>query len=65
MNNAPECTRCHQQMEDLGEYSFRVGGATGVGGFLLGGWNQLSEDKVVFDLKICPTCRHVEFYLQH
>lgn len=64
MNDALTCARCQVELEDLGEYSFRVGGATGVGGFLLGGWNQLAEDRVAFDLKICPRCRHVEFYLQ-
>lgn len=64
MNSDVTCQRCNVALEDLGEYIFRTGGATGVGGMLLGGWNQLAEGKVTLDLKVCPSCRHVEFYLR-
>lgn len=59
-----ECPQCQRALEDLGEYNFRVGGATGVGGFLLGGLNQLAQDRMTFDLRICPTCREVKFFLR-
>ena len=57
-----KCLRCQVPLEDLGARAFRVGGAAGVGGFLLGGFNQLSETKMTFDLQVCPDCGHVEFF---
>ncbi|MGA7847329.1 MAG: hypothetical protein WCB18_09625 [Thermoplasmata archaeon] len=45
-----------------GELQFRVGGATGAGGFLLGNWNQLSEQLQPFSVYHCSTCGKVEFY---
>lgn len=59
------CTRCSMPMQDLGEYNFRTGGATGLGAMFLGQWNELSERTVTLDMKVCPTCRHVEFFLRH
>lgn len=56
------CPNCKTPMALAGELQFRVGGATGAGGFLLGNWNQLSEQLQPFSVYHCSTCGKVEFY---
>jgi hypothetical protein len=61
-NNPLVCLRCQTPLTDLGEQRLRVGGAAGVGGMLLGGWNQLAEGLLTVHLYSCPACGHLEFF---
>ena len=49
-------------MTHSGELNFRVGGRSGGPGFLLGNWNQLSEQLQPFSVYHCPTCGRVDLY---
>lgn len=57
-----ECRSCHQPMTAEGELGFRVGGATGGTGWLLGNWNQLSEQVQSFAVYHCPSCGRIELF---
>lgn len=57
-----KCSNCGNQMKDMGDMKFRVGGYTGVGGMFLGGWNQLAETSQTFTLYRCPQCGKVDFF---
>ena len=61
-DTAPVCPNCGQQMEDLGVKNLRFGGAAGIGGMLLGGLNQLSEQLFRVQVYRCPDCRKLDFY---
>lgn len=57
------CPYCSVGMDYLGRLPFRVGGASGGMGMLLGSWNQLSERTETFDLYKCGKCGKVDFFL--
>ncbi|MGA7861996.1 MAG: hypothetical protein WCB19_09105 [Thermoplasmata archaeon] len=59
---AVTCPNCKTAMSAAGELQFRVGGSTGGPGFLLGNWNQLSEQLQPFSVYHCPTCGRVDLY---
>ena len=56
------CPNCHTPMNRSGELEFRVGGRAGGSGFLLGNWNQLSEQLQPFSVYHCPQCGRVDLY---
>lgn len=58
------CGRCNVPMQALGDITLRTGGATGLGGMLLGNLNQLAEKKLPVQACACPQCRRLEFYLR-
>lgn len=62
MGEACNCLRCQQPLENQGVVQFRVGGATGLGGMLLGSLNQLGETRLPLEVQVCPHCGHVEFF---
>lgn len=49
-------------MTASGELEFRVGGRTGGTGFLMGQWNQLSEQLQPFAIYHCPNCGRIDLY---
>ena len=49
-------------MARSGELSFRVGGRAGMGGALLGEWNQLSESLQPFSIYHCSRCGRIDLY---
>lgn len=63
MDEPIECVRCRVPLRDLGVEDFRVGGAAGIGGMLLGGLNQLTEGKLPLDMRQCPKCGEVSLFL--
>ncbi len=60
--SAATCPNCRTPMTHSGELNFRVGGRSGGAGFLLGNWNQLSEQLQPFSVYHCPTCGRVDLY---
>ncbi|MEM0158250.1 MAG: nucleotide-binding protein [Thermoplasmataceae archaeon] len=56
------CVQCNTEMAPVGNMNFRVGGFTGIGGMLLGGWNDLAETTQTFALFKCPQCGRIDFY---
>jgi hypothetical protein len=62
-NQAAElnCLRCGAVMESLGIEEFRTGGTSGGIKLLIGEWGELGEEKLPFELLVCPTCRFTEF----
>ncbi len=62
MGQALNCLRCQQPLESRGVLQFRVGGATGLGGMLLGSLNQLGETRLPLEVRVCPGCGHVELF---
>jgi len=59
-----DCKYCGAEgaMTSIGREDFRVGGTTGIGGMLLGGWNQLGESQLTLEVYVCSRCRHVEMF---
>lgn len=60
--NPHVCSTCHTPMTSVGELPFRVGGATGAKGWLLGNWNQLSEEIQSFSVYHCRECGRIDFF---
>ncbi len=62
-NPAPglNCLRCGAVIESLGVEEFRTGGTSGGIKLLIGEWGELGEQKLPFELLVCPTCRFTEF----
>ena len=60
-----ECKWCGTQnsLTLVGQEGFRVGGRTGIVGWLAGGVNDLVERQLVLQVWACQKCRHVEFFL--
>jgi hypothetical protein len=56
-----DCLRCHTVIESVGTYEFRTGGTTGPAKLIFGEWAELGENKMSFELLVCPLCRHTEF----
>ncbi len=56
------CPNCKTPMTRAGDLEFRVGGSAGGTGFLLGNWNQLTENVQPFSVYHCPTCGRVDLY---
>ena len=63
MSGSWTCSHCNAELQLIGEEDFRVGGAAGFAGMLLGGWNQLSEGTLALQMYRCPQCGHVDFFL--
>ncbi len=59
---ALDCLRCQRPLESQGVLQFRVGGATGLSGMLLGSINQLAETRLPLEVRTCPECGHVELF---
>jgi hypothetical protein len=55
----PECLRCEVEQRYLGTKKFREGANWGV----LGELGHLFEHSETFDIFVCPTCGHVDFYV--
>ncbi len=62
MGHACNGLRCQAPLESQGGLQFRVGGATGLGGILLGSLNQLGETHLPLEVRMCPSCGHVELF---
>lgn len=62
--NPHVCSTCHTPMSSVGDLPFRVGGATGGKGWLLGNWNQLSEEIQSFSVYHCPGCGRIDLFEQ-
>lgn len=54
------CLRCGAATQDAGVEEFRVGGTSGGWKLLFGEWAELGEEKISFEMHVCPSCRHVE-----
>ena len=55
------CLRCGAVIQSLGIEEFRTGGTSGGIKLLIGEWGELGEQKMPFELLVCPTCRFAEF----
>jgi hypothetical protein len=45
----------------MGIEEFRTGGTSGGIKLLIGEWGELGEQKLPFELLVCPSCRYTEF----
>ena len=54
------CLRCGAETHSAGVEEFRVGGTSGGWKLLFGEWAELGEEKISFEMHVCPNCRHVE-----
>jgi hypothetical protein len=45
----------------MGIEEFRTGGTSGGIKLLIGEWGELGEQKLPFELLVCPSCRYAEF----
>jgi hypothetical protein len=45
----------------MGIEEFRTGGTSGGIKLLIGEWGELGEQKLPFELLVCPSCRNAEF----
>lgn len=55
------CLRCGGRIESIGIEEFRTGGTSGGIKLLIGEWGELGEQKLPFELLVCPSCRYTEF----
>jgi hypothetical protein len=55
------CLRCRTPMQSMGIEQFRTGGTSGGIKLLIGEWGELGEQKLPFELLVCPRCRFTEF----
>jgi hypothetical protein len=55
------CLRCGAAIESMGIEEFRTGGTSGGIKLLIGEWGELGEQKLPFELLVCPSCRYTEF----
>ena len=55
------CLRCGAVIQSMGIEEFRTGGTSGGIKLLIGEWGELGEQKLPFELLVCPTCRFAEF----
>ena len=56
-----DCLRCGTVIQSLGMEEFRTGGTAGGIKLLIGEWGELGEQKLPFELLVCPLCRFTEF----
>jgi hypothetical protein len=56
-----DCLRCGSRIESMGIEEFRTGGTSGGIKLLIGEWGELGEQKLPFELLVCPSCRFAEF----
>ena len=56
-----DCLRCGSRIESMGIEEFRTGGTSGGIKLLIGEWGELGEQKLPFELLVCPSCRYTEF----
>ena len=56
-----DCLRCGAAIESMGIEEFRTGGTSGGIKLLIGEWGELGEQKLPFELLVCPSCRYTEF----
>lgn len=56
-----DCLRCGTAIESMGIEEFRTGGTSGGLKLLIGEWGELGEQKLPFELLVCPLCRFTEF----
>ncbi|MBB4036775.1 DNA-directed RNA polymerase subunit RPC12/RpoP [Dysgonomonas hofstadii] len=54
-----DCTRCNVKLIYSGQYKFHEGTRTGVLGNIL----ELFQNRVYFDIFVCPECGKAEFYV--
>ena len=56
-----DCLRCGAVIQSMGIEEFRTGGTSGGIKLLIGEWGELGEQKLPFELLVCPACRFAEF----
>ena len=54
-------TNLEHRIESMGIEEFRTGGTSGGIKLLIGEWGELGEQKLPFELLVCPSCRYTEF----
>lgn len=57
------CPNCKVTLQYIDTKDFHEGGGSPKSHFFFGGWAELSEGRITFDIYYCPRCGRVELFL--